>query len=80
MKISSSTLGMILIWVLGFTHVLGGPYFLFKIIFWIILLPYIFSAFLILLVLFKAKKVIHTHTDKQDHSNETLHVEATIKE
>ena len=80
MKISSSTLAMILIWVLGFTHVFGGPYFLFKVIFWIILLPYIVSALLLLFVLFKAKKVINNHTNSSNNSNGTIHVEATIKD
>ena len=41
---------MILIWVLGFTHFLGGPYFLFKIMFWIAMLPYIIALALIILV------------------------------
>ncbi|MCX6752806.1 MAG: hypothetical protein NTW62_00455 [Candidatus Nomurabacteria bacterium] len=82
MKISSSTLTMILVWALGYTHVLGGPYFLFRVIFWIAILPYVVSALLILLVLFKAKQVINTHksSHSQSNSNETLHVESTIKE
>ncbi|MCX6758025.1 MAG: hypothetical protein NTZ44_04055 [Candidatus Nomurabacteria bacterium] len=80
MKISRSTLIMILIWVLGFTQFFGGPYILFRIIFWIILLPYIISAILLLFVFFKAKKIINNTTSSQTNSSETIHVEATIKE
>jgi cytosine/uracil/thiamine/allantoin permease len=87
MKISGSFLTMVLIWALGFTHIFGGPYFLFKVIFWIALLPYIVSALLLLFVFFKAKNILKTTYEGQSSVNsldnnvhETIHVEATIKE
>lgn len=82
MKISGSFLTMLLIWILGFTHVLGGPYLLFKIIFWIALLPYIIATFVFILLLLKARKVF-TFKQKTTHKKAgqtTIHVDATIKE
>ena len=87
MKISGSFLTMVLIWALGFTHIFGGPYFLFKVIFWIAILPYLISALVLLFVFFKAKKFLNTNhegnssVDPIDNNiHETIHVEATIKE
>ncbi|MFZ2205464.1 MAG: hypothetical protein WAV23_02655 [Minisyncoccia bacterium] len=87
MRISGSFFTMLLIWALGYTHFLGGPYILFKVIFWIAILPALISIFVLLLVLFKAKKIIKTTRERQSSSNhtgstvhETIHVEATIKE
>jgi membrane protein implicated in regulation of membrane protease activity len=70
---------MFIMWILGFTHLLGGPYFLFKVIFWIAILPFIISAVLFILVLLKIKKNINKNTG-ESQKQETLHVDATIKE
>ena len=78
MKISGSFLMMLIIWILGFTHFLGGPYLFFKVIFWIALLPFFIFAFLFILMLLKAKKISKINTEPQNQ--ETLHVEVTIKE
>ena len=70
---------MVVIWALGFTHFLGGPYLFFKVIFWLALLPFFFSVFFILLVFIKTRKFLkNTKTVKNE--GEILHVEATIKE
>lgn len=78
---------MLFIWALGYTHFLGGPYFFFKVIFWISILPVLISISLLLLVLFKAKNVLKKSFKGQSSANytennsqETIHVEATIKE
>lgn len=78
MKISGSFLTMLLIWILGFTHFLGGPYLFFRVIFWIGILPFLIFAFLFILMIFKARKISKIDTESQ--SQETIHVEATIKE
>ena len=82
MKISGSFLTMLLIWILGFTHVLGGPYVLFKIIFWVMLLPYIIMTLFFVLLIFKAGKIMSFggRSNKIDQGSSTIHVEATIKE
>lgn len=78
---------MLFIWALGYTHFLGGPYFFFKVIFWIAILPALISITLLLLVLFKAKSLLKKSFKGQssvnyteNNSQETIHVEATIKE
>jgi len=78
MKISGSFLTMLLIWILGFTHVLGGPYLFFKIIFWLALLPFFIAIFVFMLMLFKVKKIsqINTHSQNQ----ETIHVDVEVRE
>lgn len=78
MKISGSFLTMLLIWILGFTHVLGGPYLFFKIIFWLALLPFFIAILVFILMLFKVKKIsqINTHSQNQ----ETIHVDVEVKE
>lgn len=78
MKISGSFITMLIIWALGFTHFLGGPYLFFKAIFWIALLPYIIATTILLWILLKAKRFFKTHQTNNDQ--ETLHVESTIKE
>jgi len=78
MKISGSFVMMLIVWLLGFTHFFGGPYVLFKIIFWIALLPYIIATTILLWMFLKAKKIFKTH--QTNNNQETLHVEATIKE
>ena len=82
MKISGSFLTMLLLLILGFTHVLGGPYMLFKIIFWIALLPYIIATLFFILIIFKAGKIVSfgDRPNKIDQGSSTIHVEATIKE
>lgn len=79
MRISKSFLAMFIVWLLGFTHFLGGPYSFFRFIFWVALLPVIISGFLIMLLFFKTKKNLRKNTD-QDQKQETLHVDAVIKE
>ena len=74
---------MLLIWFLGFTHFLGGPFLFFRVIFWIALLPFFISAFVILLVFLKTRKFFRTTTEAKPpygKNQETLHVEAVIKE
>ncbi len=78
---------MLLVWALGFTHFLGGPYLLFKVIFWIVILPYLVTGLILLIVFFKAKNILKTTHKRQSSvnssgstSHETIHVEATIKE
>ena len=78
MKISGSFLTMLLIWILGFTHVFGGPYLFFKVIFWIALLPFFISILVLILMLFKVKKISRINTEQQNQ--ETLHVEVEVKE
>ena len=70
---------MVVIWLLGFTHFLGGPYLFFKVIFWLALLPFFFSVFFILLVFIKTRKFFR-NIKKVENQEEVLHVEATIKE
>ena len=78
MKISGSFLTMLLIWILGFTHFLGGPYLFFKIIFWLALLPFFIAILVFILMLFKVKKIsqINTHSQNQ----ETIHVDVEVRE
>lgn len=76
MKISGSFLAMLLIWLLGFTHFLGGPFIFFKVIFWIILLPYIITTFFLILMILKTKKFIKRVGKSQNQ--ETLHVESEV--
>ncbi|HNW71712.1 MAG TPA: hypothetical protein PKZ36_00110 [Candidatus Paceibacterota bacterium] len=79
MRISGSFIAMVIVWALGFTHFLGGPYILFKIFFWIALLPFFITIIVLIFMLLKAKKI--TNINKTENSkNETIHVEATIKE
>lgn len=81
MKISGSFITMLLIWALGFTHFLGGPFILFKIVFWIALLPYIITTIFFILLLLKARKIFSfKQTTNREAKKETIHVEATIKE
>ena len=83
MKISGSFITMVIIWALGFTHFLGGPYLFFRVIFWIALLPFFVSALLLLLIFFKTRKFFKTTTEATPpygENQETLHVEAVIKE
>jgi uncharacterized membrane protein len=79
MKISKSFIAVFILAILGYTHFLGGPYLFFKIIFWIAIFPFVFSTFLLLLVFFKTKKILHTNTQNTE-KRETLHVDAIIKE
>jgi len=78
MKISGSFLTMLIIWLLGFTHFLGGPYLFFRVIFWIALLPFFIAIFFLILMILKVKKISKINIESQNQ--ETLHVEATIKE
>ena len=72
---------MLIVWALAFTHFLGGPYILFKIIFWIALLPYIIATVFFIWMLLKARKLIQfSKKVNQSENTETIHVEATIKE
>ena len=83
MRISGSFLMMLLIWALGFTHFLGGPYLFFKVIFWIGMLPFLITIFLFLLVGLKTRKFFKKHTEETplySQNQETIHVEAEIKE
>ena len=83
MKISGSFITMLIIWILGFTHFLGGPYLFFKIIFWIALLPFFIAIFFIILMFLKTRKFFRTTTEATPlygQNQETLHVEAVIKE
>jgi uncharacterized membrane protein len=79
MKITKSFWIMFLIWVLGYTHFLGGPYVFFKVIFLIAIFPFIFSAFLFILLLLKTRKTFN-RSSTQDKEQETIHVDAVIKE
>jgi len=78
MKISGSFLTMLLIWILGFTHVLGGPYLFFKIIFWLALLPFFIAILVFILMLFKVKKISQINTQSQNQ--ETIHVDVEVRE
>jgi uncharacterized membrane protein len=78
MKISGSFITMVIIWALGFTNFLGGPYLFFRVIFWIALLLFFISTFVILLVFFKTGKLFKNNV--QTENQETIHVEAVIKE
>ena len=78
MKISGSFLTMVIIWALGFTHFLGGPYLFFKVIFWLALLPFFIAIFFLIFMMLKVKKISKINTENR--SQETLHVEAVIKE
>jgi hypothetical protein len=78
MKISGSFLTMLLFWILGFTHVLGGPYLFFKIIFWLALLPFFIAIFVFILMLFKVKKISQINTQSQNQ--ETIHVDVEVRE
>jgi hypothetical protein len=80
MKISGSFLAMLFIWILGFTSFLGGPFFLFKILFWILLLPYIILTLVFLLMIFKIRKFSTFNTKTRLKKDEAIEVEATIKE
>ena len=77
---------MLIIWLLGFTHFLGGPYILFKFIFWIALFPFFIAILFFIIVLLKAKKFFSTKSGRADvnHTHhggeETIHIEAEIKE
>ena len=78
MKISGSFLTMLIVWLLGFTHFLGGPFLLFRFIFWIVLLPFFIAVFFILLIFMKTKKLFR---DKRKSQNgKTIHVDAEIRE
>ena len=79
MKISSSFITMLIIWLLGFTHFLGGPYVLFKFIFWLALLPFFIAIFFLVLMIFKTRKLMKFSKIKQQ-KQETIHVEAEVKE
>jgi hypothetical protein len=79
MKISGSFITMLIIWALGFTHFLGGPYFLFKFIFWIALLPFFISVFVMILMILKNRRLIK-NSRKNSINQEAIHVEAEIKE
>ncbi|MFA6274281.1 MAG: hypothetical protein WC662_03915 [Candidatus Paceibacterota bacterium] len=79
MKISGSFLMMLLIWVLGFTHLFGGPYLFFKVIFWIGMLPFLITIFLFLLVGLKTRKFFQK-TRNINNDQSTIHVDAEIKE
>lgn len=79
MRISGSFLTMLLVWALGFTHFLGGPYVLFKVIFWIALLPFFIAIFFFILMMLKAKNIFRTKTNNPTLENrETIHVDAKI--
>jgi len=80
MKISGSFITMLIIWLLGFTHFLGGPFLFFRIIFWIALLPFFFAIFFLLLMLLKTRKFLKNNIKTQNQNQETIHVEAVIKE
>jgi cytosine/uracil/thiamine/allantoin permease len=81
MKISGSFILMLVVWVLAFTHFLGGPYILFKIIFWIALFPYIFATLFFIWMLLKARKIMNFGNKiNNSQTQETIHVESTIKE
>ncbi len=71
---------MLIIWALGFTHFLGGPYLLFKAIFWIALLPFFIAIFFLILMLLKTRKLFKDINKTQSQNGETIHVEAEIKE
>lgn len=54
---------MMALWVLGYTHVLGGPYLFFKVIFWLAIIPYVVTLFLLFVVFSKVKTMTDTaHT------------------
>ena len=78
MKISGSFLTMLLIWILGFTHFLGGPFLFFRVIFWIGILPFLITIFMFILMFLKTRKILKN--TENEVNRETLHVEATIKE
>jgi hypothetical protein len=81
MKISGSFITMLIIWALGFTHFLGGPYIFFKVIFWLALLPFFIAIFMLILVAFKARKIFKTTTEETPpYGQETIHVEVEVKE
>ncbi|MFA6325010.1 MAG: hypothetical protein WCX46_02165 [Candidatus Paceibacterota bacterium] len=92
MKISGSFISMLIIWLLGFTHFLGGPYILFKFIFWIALLPFFIAILFLIFMLFKAKKIFSnkgrsafSRSTEENPSpfegeQEAIHIEAEIKE
>lgn len=81
MKISGSFILMLIVWALAFTHFLGGPYILFKIIFWVALLPYIIATVFFIWMISKTRKFIKFGSKKnKSKDNETIHVEATVKE
>ena len=69
---------MLFIFLLGFTHFLGGPYFFFRFIFWVALLPFFISIFVLFLLLFKTRKFFKKNIQSQNQ--ETIHIEAEIKE
>jgi hypothetical protein len=79
MKISGSFLLMLCIWILGFTHFLGGPYVFFKVIFWIGMLPFLITVFLLLLVGLKTRKFFRKARNINSDQS-TIHVDAEIKE
>ena len=78
MKISGSFLTMLLIWILGFTHVLGGPYLFFKVIFWIAFLPFFISIFVLIFMLLKTRKIFGVNNQTQNQ--ETIHVDVEVRE
>ena len=80
MKISGSFLTMLIIWLLAFTNFLGGPYLFFKIIFWLALLPFFIAIFLLILMFLKTKKLFKDINKIQSQNQETIYVEAEIKE
>ena len=78
MRISGSFLTMLIIWLLGFTHFFGGPFLLFRIIFWVALLPFFIAVFFILLIFMKTKRLFRD--TKKSQNSETIHVDAEVKE
>lgn len=78
MRISGSFITMLIVFALGFTHFLGGPYLFFKVIFWLAILPFLISAFVMILVFLKARKLFKNKDQSQNQ--ETIHVEAEIRE
>ncbi len=51
---------MLLIWALGFTHFLGGPYLFFKVIFFIAILPFVIAGIVSLIIFLKFKAIMGT--------------------
>ena len=79
MKISGSFFTMLIIWLLGFTHFLSGPYLLFRAIFWLALLPFFIAIFFLLIMFFKTRKLFKDLNNTQSQNQEIIYVDAEIK-
>lgn len=65
---------ILLFGILGFSSWLGGPYGFFKVLFWILFIPFMFIEIFLISIFLKIKKVL-----KHNLNRATLHIKSKIK-